>query len=146
MFFLCIQSADVLSHSHYFFLIHNCFFPLLTNNLIPLLKIRFSRLWIIHSISSLLYHALHILPTYMYKKKKKIYKSKIPVKLLTKRGYPLKIDVINLLDILLSHYLYVFFISSATDSTFVPTITWTLVLLNFITPFAPARFNAASFT
>lgn len=94
---LCIQSADVLSHSHYFFLIHNCFFPLLTNNLIPLLKIRFSRLWIIHSISSLLYHALHILPTYMYKKKKKIYKSKIPVKLLTKRGYPLKIDVINLL-------------------------------------------------
>ena len=87
----------------------------------------------------------HITNLYV-QKKKKIYKSKIPVKLLTKRGYPLKIDVINLLDILLSHYLYVFFISSATDSTFVPTITCTLVLLNFITPFAPARFNVASFT
>ena len=36
--------------------------------------------------------------------------------------------------------------SSATDSTFVPTITCTLVSLNFITPFAPVRFNAASFT
>lgn len=128
-----------------FFLIHNCFFPLLTNNLIPLLKIRFSRLWIIHSISSLLYHALHILPTYMYKRK--IYKSKIPVKLLTKKRISSKKLMLSIFwDILLSHYLYVFFISSATDSTFVPTITCTLVLLNFITPFAPARFNAASFT
>ena len=38
----------------------------------------------------------HITNLYV-QKKKKIYKSKIPVKLLTKRGYPLKIDVINLL-------------------------------------------------
>ena len=142
MFFYVYNRPTYFPIRIIFFLIHNCFFPY---SPIILLKI-FSRLWIIHSISSLLYHALHILPTYMYKKKKKIYKSKIPVKLLTKRGYPLKIDVINLLDILLSHYLYVFFISSATDSTFVPTITCTLVLLNFITPFAPARFNAASFT
>ena len=88
----------------------------------------------------------HITNLYV-QKEKKIYKSKIPVKLLTKKRISSKKLMLSIFwDILLSHYLYVFFISSATDSTFVPTITCTLVLLNFITPFAPARFNAASFT